>query len=291
MSHVSPVVEVADEFFDDFTVTMKIDDVYQYLDDSYQVFLDTLPENFYFTAKSMTGDSRAIKYRKGFIHSIDPVTHSNITPANVEQIYLSDALAATKDTSLLCVTGKAGTGKTLMVMAYAIEMIMKTKKDIILTKSRVQVTDDDEEPMGEVPGSYFEKMSPQLLSYQSVLNKVVGKGRSADVYFEELVKTKRIQVVPLEFMRGIDFSNSIVICDEAQNLGRSQLKTLGTRINKNSRLILMADTRQHDRFLHDEIPFNTLINSPLFLDSPICSHVHLTRQERGPLADLFDNIF
>jgi len=276
-------VLVTSDFFSNFHDGILLEELDPYiLDDE---FYPSDYENFYFNARS-SSSSLLLKHVNGKLFSLKTGSFQKISSKNREQQYLIDALL---DENIRCVsvTGKAGTGKTLLVLAYAISQLHASKpKEIIITKSRVQVTDDDEEPMGEVPGDMIEKMAPQLLSYNTAFSKILGKNSTN--YLQELIRTGRIQIIPLEFMRGVDFSDKIVICDEVQNCGRAQLKTLGTRINSSSRLILMGDLRQSDKEFDSEIPFSKLVDSDIYADSKITTHVHLIKQERGPLADLFD---
>jgi predicted ribonuclease YlaK len=216
-----------------------------------------------------------------------------VRPANLEQ---EIALLSLRNPDIACnvITGNAGSGKTLLTMAFAVDSVFTNKvyDTLVLTKPRTQVHDDDDEAMGEVPGGIFEKMSPQMISYNIALNKILGNNSAT--FIQTLIDKGVIQIIPLEHMRGVDFSNALVICDEAQNLGRRQLETLSTRIGKNSKLVLMGDTKQDDkasRRLQGENSLISMVNHPLYLQSPYTSWVNLRKVMRHPLVDLMIEIF
>lgn len=228
--------------------------------------------------------------RKTSSHLI--TVHNNfpgdISPINTEQKFLADALFD-DSIKMLTVTGEAGTGKTLVTMSAALHQIFNERKysKLILTKPRTQVLDGDE-PIGELPGNILEKMAPQLLSYESAINKLWGNQWKQR--FNLALQHGQIQVIPLEFMRGCSFDDAIVICDEAQNVGYSQYKMLVTRLNANSKLICMGDTCQTDKNHTYDIPLLRVASTDLYKQSSITSYVNLMEVERGPLVELMIKI-
>lgn len=206
---------------------------------------------------------------------------------NLEQKYLIDALY-NQAIPLVTVFGGAGSGKTFVTMVAAINMLDEKKYDkIILTKSRAQATTSSGGRIGDVPGTLIEKMRPVLSSYERALAKIWGK--SYQQIFEQKISDGKIECIPLEYMRGEDFTNALVICDEAQNVEIHQFKTLITRLGEKSKLILMADTDQIDEKENRKgkaCPVLQMINMSIYDESYLTAFVRLIEIERSELAAL-----
>lgn len=243
--------------------------------------------NQYFCLKSDT--TQVLAYRQNdYLYKFLPPNVGAIKPQNLEQRFLTHALLE-DSIKMLSIVGEAGTGKTLLTIAAALEMVYVQRRyeRLILTKPRTQVTDGDE-PMGEIPGSVLEKMAPQLASYESAMRKAWGS-KWADM-FQQLMNKGVIQVMPLEHMRGVNFDNAIVVCDEAQNVGFNQYKTLVTRMESSSKLICMGDVRQVDRNHMGPIPLLEIADHRFYKNSELTAHIELLEVERGPLVDLMIRI-
>ncbi len=141
---------------------------------------------------------------------------------------------------ILC-SGPAGCGKTYLACLQALKSLKDDKryKKIILVKS---VTTLEGEEIGFLKGGMEEKMEPFIYSFMNNFKKIIP---------ESLLKLMRdagmIEVMPVAYCRGINFDNSIVIIDEAQNLTKDHIKTLMTRIGYDAKLIILGDTEQIDR--------------------------------------------
>ncbi|BCG50045.1 PhoH family protein [Ralstonia phage RP13] len=137
-------------------------------------------------------------------------------------------------------TGPAGTGKTFCAASLAIEALAAGLiEKIYITRPAVEADDED---MGFLPGELEEKFGPYLTPLMEVLQERVKQGT-----IDYLLKTKKIEAVPLGFMRGRTFKNCIVIVDEAQNTSPKQMKMLLTRIGVNCKMLINGDTLQSDR--------------------------------------------
>lgn len=136
------------------------------------------------------------------------------------------------------VTGKAGSGKTLLAVQIALDQLFKKQcSKIVITRPTVSNEDN-----GFLPGSLEEKMEPWLVPIRSNMRKVYNK---AD-HLEKLEKDEAIELVSLTHFRGRTFDNSIVIVDEFQNLTKQQLGMVLGRLGKNSTMILCGDGQQID---------------------------------------------
>lgn len=213
----------------------------------------------------------------------------DIRPRNKEQTMLMDLL---KDESIqvVTVTGRAGTGKSLIIGAYLTEMLTEKKcKKVVISKPMEIV--GNSKYFGTVPGDENEKFSPFLLNFKYLFDKLAGeKGKS---YFEIMQSKGAIEFMPMELMRGVSFpEGTIVYVDEAQNCSDHIIKTVGTRIGEGCRLILTGDYNQVDVKDKGFKPgILSVIESPLYKESPLTGHLHLLKVERGPVAELFTKIF
>jgi len=145
---------------------------------------------------------------------------------------------------IVIAVGPAGTGKTYVTLATALELLDKGYKKIVLIKS---VTTIPGEAIGFIPGGVDEKLEPYIMSYSWNIDKLCGKDTAKDLISKEL-----IEVLPLAFIRGLSIDDSIVIIDEAQNIDRHTFKTIITRIGNNSKYVFLGDAEQVDRKRKDD---------------------------------------
>ncbi len=191
---------------------------------------------------------------------------------------------------VLCAIGPAGTGKTTLAIANAIEDMRSKKRKLLLCKSTAMVKTENSNAFGPVPGDVAEKYSPYISSFEIALQKVMGGEDSKD-YIKTMIEKQQIQFLPLEFTRGCTFDNCTLILDEAQNLNWHELKTLMSRLGENSKLILCGDPDQIDVNLKwKDTGFYLLINSQPFKESDIVSLIKLEKCYRGPIPELIYNI-
>lgn len=135
--------------------------------------------------------------------------------------------------------GSAGTGKTYLSMALALEEVMESDKyqQIIVIRSAVQSRDQ-----GFMPGSLSDKMGYYETPYQDIVNDLFGRG---DAY--QIMKSKgMLKFMSTSFVRGLTFDKSIIIVDECQNMRYDELRTVMTRVGESSRIIFCGDTKQDD---------------------------------------------
>lgn len=133
--------------------------------------------------------------------------------------------------------GPAGTGKTMIACKEGLDLLKRKKYNkIIVTRPVVSV----DEEIGFLPGTLNEKMAPWVNPLFDYFNEVESKTSSA------LLSSNKIEIVPMAFMRGRTFNNAYIIGDEMQNATPMQMKTLLTRIGKNSKLVITGDIEQSD---------------------------------------------
>lgn len=143
---------------------------------------------------------------------------------------------------IIFATGPAGTGKTYAALWIALNLLKDASnnyKVISLSKSVKQIKDEE---MGYLPGDEKEKLAPVMYSFTGNINKICGTKIAND----SLLRSGQVEWKPVAFLRGVQFDNSIVILDEAQNLTAHSIKTVITRLGKSSKLIIMGDLEQYD---------------------------------------------
>lgn len=134
--------------------------------------------------------------------------------------------------------GPAGTGKTLLAVAWGASLLAGHKVDrLIVTRPAVEAG----EKLGFLPGDLAEKVDPYLLPVWDALSDALGKTQ-----MERLRADKRIEVAPIAFMRGRTLNNAFIIVDEAQNATRAQMRMVLTRLGEGSRMVVTGDPSQSD---------------------------------------------
>ncbi|MDO4467293.1 MAG: PhoH family protein [Bacillota bacterium] len=177
--------------------------------------------------KSFKGDqlSPVVKTRSGKL----------IYPKTLGQAVLCDAF---RHNDIVFATGVAGTGKTYLAVAYAVNELKNERiEKIILTRPAVEAG----ESLGFLPGDMKEKVDPYLRPLYDALFEMLGQDS-----VEKMLEKQIIEIAPLAFMRGRTLNNAIVILDEAQNTTRSQMKMFLTRMGQKTKMIINGDASQID---------------------------------------------
>jgi phosphate starvation-inducible protein PhoH and related proteins len=147
-------------------------------------------------------------------------------------------IRALKRHPLVFATGPAGTGKTWLAVAHAVQLFERKEVDrIILSRPAVEAG----ERLGFLPGDMREKVDPYLRPIYDALYDLMDAR-----IVERALQTTEIEIAPLAFMRGRTLSNAAIILDEAQNTTAMQMKMLLTRLGENSRMVVTGDPSQVD---------------------------------------------
>lgn len=147
-------------------------------------------------------------------------------------------IEAIRNKDIVFSIGPAGTGKTYLAVAMAIDCLKKGKvKRIILTRPAVEAGEE----LGFLPGDIQAKVNPYLRPLYDAIYDMIPAGE-----FEKLVELGRIEMAPLAFMRGRTLNNSFVILDEAQNTTSIQMKMFLTRLGFHSKAVVTGDITQID---------------------------------------------
>ncbi len=248
--------------------------------------LNVYPNEFIFL-KSVVDEKRTIFLKKDNASIIRKCLSNNcwgLSPRNKEQL-LSLDLLMNKDIPLVTLVGKAGSGKTLLALAAALEQTINSNyyDRIIVTKPLQPVGKD----IGYLPGSMEEKMSPWIAPIKDNLNFLFKNDKmTLQMYFDN----GQIEVEAMTFIRGRSITNSFIIIDEAQNLTQHEIKTILTRVGEGTKIILTGDIDQIDNVFINSTTNGLTYVVEKFKDQKIAGHMTLTKGERSEVATISANI-
>ena len=231
-----------------------------------------------------TDKGTVLRTVRNYIHAKSPVW--GITARNREQSFALNLLM-NDEVDFVTLAGQAGTGKTLMTLAAALEQVLGKNRrysEIIVTRVTVPVGDD----IGFLPGNEEEKMGPWMGALDDNLEVLAGTNSSAGEWgrsaTNDLIRSK-IKVKSLNFMRGRTFLEKFVIIDEAQNLTPKQMKTLVTRAGPKTKIVCLGNLAQIDTPYLTEGGSGLTYAIDRFKGWKHYGHVTLARGERSRLAD------
>ncbi len=249
----------------------------------------TLKDNEYLILKN--GKKSVLAYKNpidNLIERVDKRTVYGIKPRNAEQAFAINAILNT-DIKLVTISGVAGTGKTLIALAAAMEQ-KKEYKQIYLARPIVPLSNKD---IGYLPGDFKTKVNPYMEPLWDNLKFIQNQWNETDKEYSkitDMVNQEKLVITPLAFIRGRSFSNIIFIVDEAQNLTPHEVKTIITRAGENCKIILTGDVNQIDTPYLDS-QSNGLSYLIDRVDShPLYAHITLEKGERSELANLANEL-
>lgn len=218
------------------------------------------------------------------MHLINKKSVVNITPRNAEQIFAIHAVM-NDDTKIVSISGKAGTGKTLMALAAAIEQ-RANYYQIYIARPIVPLNNRD---LGFLPGDADSKIGPYMEPIWDNLKFIktqTNEQKKGQKKLEDLTDKDKIVVTPLAFIRGRSFANILFIVDEAQNLTPIEIKTIITRIGENSKIIFTGDIEQIDTPYLDEKSSGLSYMIEKLKGEKLYTHITLEKGERSEVATL-----
>jgi len=211
-----------------------------------------------------------------------------VKPKNAEQTFGLDALL-NDDIKLVALQGVAGTGKTLLALASALEQ--KNKYDqIILARPIIPLSNRD---IGFLPGDANDKISPYmqpLWDNLAFIKKQFKSNEKKFVAIKEMEDSGALTITALAFIRGRSLSNAIFIIDEAQNLTPHEVKTIITRAGEGTKVIFTGDIHQIDTPYMDEQSNGLTYLIDRLKGNPLFAHIKLEKGERSELANLANDL-
>jgi phosphate starvation-inducible protein PhoH and related proteins len=151
------------------------------------------------------------------------------------------SIAFDPETKLMFVAGPAGSTKTYMAV-YSALRLLSAAEDMDLLYVRT-VIESAEKGLGALPGDIDEKFNPYMAPLEDKLYEMLPKNNTAK---KEMLDSGRISAMPINYLRGANWRNKIVVADEAQNFTYKELTTLVTRIGENCKLFICGDFMQSD---------------------------------------------
>ena len=207
----------------------------------------------------------------------------NVSARSAEQTFLID-LIMDKNVDLVTVIGQAGTGKSLVSLACALQLVIsKREYDKLIIYRPIEVVGKD---VGYIPGTLAEKLEPHFSAILDNLEILLGNKVDTDWKrtLEMFQKKGKIELAAVTFIRGRSIPNAVILLDEAQNLSAAEIKTILTRAGENTKIILTGDLDQIDAKDLDAAN-NGLTNIiEKFKNSDLAGHITLTKGERSRLA-------
>lgn len=219
---------------------------------------------------------------------VDKQTNYGIQPRNAEQSFAFEILND-PEIKLVGLTGKAGTGKTLLALASALKQ-MNSYKQILLARPIVALANRD---LGFLPGDEKQKVAPYMQPLFDNLNVIKGQfsPSSAEVRrLDEKQKNGQLVIEALAFIRGRSLSDTFCIIDEAQNLTPHEIKTVITRAGEGTKMVFTGDIQQIDSPYLDMQSNGLAYMIDKMRGQELFAHVNLIKGERSRLSELASNL-
>jgi PhoH-like ATPase len=207
-----------------------------------------------------------------------------IVPRNAEQTFALHAIV-NPAVALVTITGKAGTGKTLLALAGALEQ-RRNFRQIYLARPLVPLSNKD---IGYLPGDIKSKINPYMQPLWDNLEIIRHQFTEKDREYkkiDEMLELEKLHITPLAYIRGRSFSHIMFIVDEAQNLTPHEIRTIITRAGEGTKMIFTGDIYQIDTPYLDARSNGLSFLIDRMQGQPLYAHVHLDRGERSELANL-----
>jgi PhoH-like ATPase len=225
---------------------------------------------------------------KTSIRKIDKNPIYGITPRNAEQTFAVNALL-NNDIPLVTLTGKAGTGKTLLALASALQS-KHYYRQIFIARPIVPLSNKD---IGFLPGDVESKIGPYmqpLWDNLKVIQDQFGENDKSYIAISNMVKDDKLVIEPLSYIRGRSLQRIYFIVDEAQNLTPHEIKTIITRVGEGTKIVLTGDIYQIDHPYLDSQSNGLSYLIDHFMGQKLYSHINLEKGERSELAELASDL-
>ncbi|NDV84341.1 PhoH family protein [Bacteroides sp. 51] len=222
------------------------------------------------------------------IHKVNKTRNYGIEPRNAEQSFAFEVLND-PNIKLIALTGKAGTGKTLLALAAALANI-NSYKQILLARPIVALSNKD---IGFLPGDAQEKVAPYMQPLFDNLNVIKRQFQTNSQEYkrlEDMQKSEQLVIEALAFIRGRSLSETYCIIDEAQNLTPHEIKTIITRAGEGTKMIFTGDIQQIDQPYLDSQSNGLVYMIDRMKEQNLFAHINLIKGERSELSELASNL-
>ncbi len=246
-------------------------------------------KNHYYILKS--GKKSVLAFfnsANGMVEQVEKRNAYGVKPRNAEQAFAIHAVLK-PEIKLVSMQGVAGTGKTLIALAAALEQ-KREYKQIYLARPIVPLSNKD---IGYLPGDIKSKLNPYMEPLWDNLKFIQNQYSENDKEYSritEMVTNEKLVITPLAYIRGRSLSNICFIVDEAQNLTPHEVKTIITRAGENTKIIFTGDIHQIDTPYLDSQSNGLSYLIDRLKDHALYAHVTLEKGERSELANLANDL-
>jgi len=245
--------------------------------------------NAYYILKSSKNSVLSFyNYETDSLERVDKTLAYNIKPKNAEQTFALHAIMNPK-IRLVSIQGVAGTGKTLLALAGALEQ-RREYKQVFLARPIVPLSNKD---IGFLPGDIKSKLNPYMEPLWDNLKFIQNQYKESDKEFQkitEMITLEKLVIQPLAYIRGRSLSNIFFIVDEAQNLTPHEVKTIISRAGENTKIVFTGDVFQIDTPYLDSQSNGLSYLIDRVKDHPLYAHIKLEKGERSELANLANEL-
>jgi len=249
---------------------------------------DALPNKFFILRNLNRSVLANLDQEKEHLRKIDKNVIYGITPRNAEQTFAVDALS-NDNIRLVSMTGKAGTGKTLLALASALH-VRKHYRQIYIARPIVPLSNKD---IGYLPGDVESKLAPYMQPLWDNLKVIQDQYSETDKHYqiiENMLKDEKLVIEALSYIRGRSLQRIFFIVDEAQNLTPHEIKTIITRAGEGSKIVFTGDVYQIDHPYLDGQSNGLSYLIDRFKGQKLYAHINLEKGERSELAELASNL-
>lgn len=269
----------------------KIDELYEKKYLPWKKIIKNEPVANHFYLLKHTDSKTCLSYynpEKSSFEVFEKPSAYGIKPKNYEQAFALRALLD-PNISLVTIQGVAGTGKTLLALAAALEM-RRHYRQIYLARPIVPLSNRD---IGYLPGDIKSKINPYMEPLYDNLKFIQNQYKETEKEHKavnEMLENEKLMVTPLAYIRGRSLSNIYFIIDEAQNLTPHEVKTIITRAGEGTKIVFTGDIYQIDSPYLDAHSNGLSVLIDKVKGSSLYAHVSLQRGERSTLANLANEL-
>ena len=249
---------------------------------------EALPNKYFILKNQQRSVLAHLNSTREKLIKIDKTTVYGITPRNAEQTFAVDALI-NPDIRLVSLTGKAGTGKTLLALDSAL-YAKKNYRQIFIARPIVPLSNKD---IGFLPGDVESKLAPYMQPLWDNLKVIQDQFQEHDkqhTAIDAMIKEQKLVIEPLSYIRGRSLQRIFFIVDEAQNLTPHEIKTIITRVGEGSKIVFTGDIYQIDHPYLDGQSNGLSYLIDRFKGQKLYAHINLEKGERSELAELASNL-
>lgn len=256
--------------------------------DEFDFKSDVEPQECFVLKSSRSSVLARYQPQSGRVIRVEKTRSFGIEPRNAEQAFAMNVLLD-DDVKLVALTGKSGTGKTLMALAAALQK-NENYKQILLARPIVALSNRD---LGYLPGDEQSKIAPYMQPLFDNLNVIKNnfsyQGREMK-QLEEMQREERLVIEALAYIRGRSLNETFFIVDEAQNLTPHEVKTIITRAGEGTKIVFTGDIQQIDSPYLDMHSNGLVYMIDRMRGQDIFAHINLVKGERSYLSELASNL-